>query len=222
VKRAFLKWVLFFGALCLPGVARAEPIFGLTTGYSIGTLTRKTTEKFSTISVIGYAGYSFWGINVSAFFQHMDLSYTVSGAAYNGLYALTGVGAGYQFAPSKSGNFSVTAQYPLTTAYSVLSESTSTVNGQNYQYSELTTLTGGTAFQIISGYNFLIEGSGAHKKGENLHGGLHLGYLKQNFTSQATRIKTNNSDLAPASTGTQDVNYSVSVISLYFVINYDI
>lgn len=215
------SWLLLLAAAVLPTDTRAEPVFGITTGYSLGTLSRKTTEKFSTISLIGYAGYSFWGFNAHAFFQHMDLSYQVAGATYDGLYALTGVGVGYQFAPSKKGNFSVSAQYPLTTNYSVLSESSSTVHGQTYRYSELTTLNGGSALQVMSGYNFLIEGSGAHKKGENLHAGLHLGYLKQTFDSQSTRIKTNNSDLAPTSTK-QKVTYSVTVFSLYLVINYDI
>lgn len=202
--------------------ARAEPVFGVATGYSMGSLKRKITESFTTLGFIGYAGYNLGGFNIHGFFHHMDLSYNVSGATYSGLYALSGIGAGYQFSPSRKGHFSLTAQYPMSTNYSVLSESSSTVNGQTYRYSELTTLTGGTAYQILAGYNYLIEGIGGHKRGENLHAGVQLGYLHQQFATQATRIKTNNSLLAPPSTGNQPVSHSATVLSLFLFISYDI
>jgi hypothetical protein len=104
----------------------------------------------------------------------------------------------------------------------VLSETSGTVNDTTYKHSEMVTLQGGSAIQALIGYDFIIYGSGPLKKGENFYLGFRLGYLSNTFNKQTTRIKTNNSEIAPVSSGGVNVNYSLRVISLFLTANYDI
>lgn len=197
-------------------------VFGLSEGYSQGTLSRKTVEKFTTFSTLATLGYKIGKFDVHGFFQSMDLDYSSGDSSYKGVYAVTGFGVGYKFFPSKIGAFSFVAQRALSGTYIVLSETTASIKGVTYQHSELTSLQGGSALQILAGYDFLIYGSGTTRKGENFSLGTQLGYLQQDFKTQSTRIKTNSSDLAPVSSGPEDVSYSLNILSLYFCINYDI
>ena len=197
-------------------------VFSLSEGYSQGVLTRKTVEKFTTFSTLASLGYKIGKFDVHGFFQSMDLDYGSGDSSYKGVYAAAGFGVGYKLFPSAFGVISIAAQRPLSGTYIVLSETTANVKGVTYQHSELTSLQGGSAFQILAGYDFLIFGRGTTRRGENFSLGTQLGYLKQDFKTQSTRIKTNNSELAPPSSGTEKVSYSLDILSLYFCISYDI
>jgi hypothetical protein len=206
--------------MCERGIA--EPIFGVAAGYSTGTLNRQIAEKFTTFTSAGYAGYSYRGFNLHGFFQHADLAYKVGDNAYSGILGLSGIGIGYVFGSSKTGTIAVSVQRPLSSNFVVLSETTGTINDKAYKHSEMITLQGGSALQALIGYDFIIYGSGPLKRSENFYLGFRFGYLSQTFDKQATRIKTNNSEIAPVSTGSADVNYSLKVLSLFFTANYDI
>lgn len=218
----FLKIFLTLAAAIASERGFAEPIFGVGTGYSIGTLTRQVEEKFTTFTIAGYGGYSYRGFNLHGFFQHADLSYKVGDNAYSGILGQSGVGIGYAFGSSKRGTLAVAVQRPLASTYVVLSETTGTVNETSYKHSEMITLQGGSAIQALIGYDFTIYGSGPLKRGENFYLGFRFGYLSQTFDKQATRIKTNNSEIAPVSKGSVDVNYSLKVMSIFLTANYDI
>jgi hypothetical protein len=222
VKNHFLKFFLTIMTLTVGERGIAEPIFGVAAGYSAGTLTRDIAEKFTTFTTAGYVGYSFRGFNLHGFFQHADLSYKVGDNSYSGILGQSGVGIGYVFGSSKRGTLAVAVQRPLSSTYVVLSETTGTVNDSSYKHSEMITLQSDSAIQALIGYDLIVYGSGPLKRGENFYLGIRFGYLSQTFDKQATRIKTNNSEIAPVSTGSIDVNYSLKVISLFFTANYDI
>lgn len=222
MRKFLIKIGLIFLLSFVTEPARSEIVFGLLEGYSQGVLTRKTVEKFTTFSTLATLGYKIGKFDVHGFFQSMDLDYGSGDSSYKGVYATTGIGVGYKLLPSQIGVISFAVQRPLSATYIILSQTTANVKGVAYQHSELTSLQGGSAWQIIAGYDFLIYGRGTTRKGENFSLGAHLGYLNQDFKIQSTRIKTNNSELAPVSSGSEKVNYSLSILSLYFCINYDI
>ncbi len=209
----------------LPGSASAEVMVAVLEGYNLGTLSRQVDEDFTAFSTQGLLGYNFYNFNAHVFFQHMDLAYSFNGDVYEGQYSLAGAGFAYSRPSGKFGKFgkaTMIVQIPVAGSYTTLTESSGTVRGQTYTYSELTTLQGGEALQCFVGFELLQMGSGARKTSENLHLGIFLGYLKQNFSTQSTRIKTNNSVLAPGSPGTDPVSYSVTLKSLNFSVNYDL
>lgn len=209
----------------LPESASAEVMVAVLEGYNLGILNRKVDEKFTAFSTQGLLGYNFRNFNGHVFFQHMDLAYTFNGDVYEGQYGLAGVGFAYSRPRGKwgkGGKATIIVQKPIMGSYTTLTESSGTVRGQTYKYSELTTLQGGEALQCFVGFELLKTGSGTQKTGENLFLGIFLGYLKQTFATQSTRIKTNNSVLAPGSPGTDPVNYSVTLKSLNFSVNYDL
>ncbi len=202
--------------------ARAEVMFGAIAGYNRGTLQREIGEPISAYSTLGLFGYNYKSFNAHAFFQHMDLSYRVNDEAYDGIYSLSGVGVSYFRQQGKFGRAVIMAQLPLAGSYTTLTESTGTIKDQSYTYSELTTLKGGTAMQLFLGFDYLFMGSGGYRLGENFYVGLYLGYLKQSFATQATRIKTNNSVLAPPSPGVDGVDYTVTLTSANLSLSYDL
>jgi len=194
--------------------------FGALIGYNKGTLSREIDESFTGVSTQGYLGYQFWRLEARAFFQHMDLKYKSNNENFNGIYTMAGLGLGSSQSLGR-GTFSAFAQVPLTGSYIVLSETEGTVKGTEYIHSTLITLQGGQAYQLLLGYQFRIIGSGK-KTAENLHLGTFLGYLRQNFASQTTRVKTNNSELEPQSPGTEACSCSATLTSLNFSLNYEL
>lgn len=219
----FLSTTFILTALLVAApTALGSVVFGGHMGYARGTLVRASPEAFVSLSTQGSVGYeiSGSGFQVHGFVQSMDLSYTADNEAYQGFYSLAGLGGGYSI-PFSRGAFTFLAQLPLSSAYIVLSETTGTVNGSEYIESTLTTLDGGSAFQVMSGYQLRVIGSGK-RSSENVHVGMLLGYLAQTFTKQTTRIRTNNSELAPVSGGESSVSYRLSVMSLNLTFSYDL
>ncbi len=211
---------------------RAEVMAGGLFGLARGTLERESAEAIEATSMQGFLGWSFGEINAHGFFQSLALAYAAGGQTYDGVYTLSGVGAGYGkdiVFLKKPGRISAMAQVPLSGTYTVLTESGGTFNGQRYLHSALTTLSGGVGVQVLAGYDALVIGRGGKKDwrgtkkaGANLYLGLYLGYLRQSFDSQSTRIRTNNSVLAPPSPGTESVDYGVSAFTLSMAMNYDL
>ncbi len=213
--------LLACGLEALSQPAKAEVMIAIIEGYNLGTLSRTVDEDFSAYSTQGQLGFKFFDFNVHGFFQHMDLGYKFNGDAYDGQYSLVGVGLAYSKASGKFGRATLIVQRPMSASFTTLTESAGTVHTKDYKYSELTTLQGGEALQVFGGFELRKLGSGSAKTGENLYLGIFLGYLKQSFATQTTRIKTNNSELAPPSPGTHPVNYSLILKSLNFSVNYD-
>lgn len=206
--------------------ARAEPKLGAMLGYNLGRLSRETEESFTAFGGQGHAGYQFSGFYAHGFFETMSLSYTAGEDTYDGLYSVSGVGLGYERYTNdttRTGKVGVMLQVPLSSAYVVVSESAGTVNGASYIHSSLTTLSGGSGAQALFGYEVLVVGRGGKSKAsENLYYGIYLGYLSHTFAKQTTRIKTNNSELAPISPGEEDVSYKLTVTSLNLTVAYDL
>jgi hypothetical protein len=208
------------------GTARAEAMFGALTGYQSGKLSRSTEEPFTAFAAQGLAGYIFPNVTVLGFFHHMDVAYAFNDTGYQGLYSASGLGLGfsrYVNAKTKLHKMSMMLQVPLSSTLILLSETKGSVNEANYTHSTLTTMKGGAAFQALFGYEWLVVGRGGKSKAaENFYCGVHLGYLSQSFTEQTTRIKTNNSVLAPKSPGKETIDTKLTVMSLNFSVVYDL
>lgn len=210
-------------ASCSAASAAAAPVMGVLAGYSTGTLQGNVSESIKGFTAQGLFGYSFRGLNAHAFFQHTDLAYRHKNDEYKGIYTLSGLGVGYTGLQSRLGKVSILAQKPLSGSYTTVSESTGTVNGRNYIYSTLTTLSGGDAFNLMGGIEFLSAGKSGQLSGskEKVFLGLYAGYLRHAFAKQLTRIKTNNSVLAPISPGSRGTTSTVTLMSLFFTIHYN-
>jgi len=214
--------------LCSVVCSLAEPALGNTTagliaGYSRGTLTRGDAEAMTAFLTQASLGYEYWNVNFHGFFQHMQLAYPDENKISQGVYSLAGVGAGASSVnASKSGRLSLALQVPLSGVYTILSESKGTINGSSYALSELSTLQGGTAYQVLAGYDFLMQGKVRRRsiRSGRAYYGVYVSYLSQQFASQTTRIKTNNSVMAPVSPGKESVSYSVAISSLNFALNF--
>lgn|GEM_PF-5769779 len=198
---------------------------GLLAGYSRGTVKRETDTALTAISTQVSLGYEYWNVNFHGFFQHSQLSYPDKDKVTEGVYSLSGIGAGLSSVNAAgSGRLSVALQLPLTGVFTILSESKGTVNGTNYVLSELSTLQGGTAYQVLAGYDIFVQGKSGRKTRSSgkAYYGLYFGYLSQNFTKQTTRIKTNNSVMAPVSPGSETVSYSVSLTTVSAALAFDL
>ena len=200
------------GLSALAPCANAGPIVGGTFGYSRGVLQRQQAETVAGYASQGFLGYERKGWSAHAFAENVDLAYAFAGELFRGIYTLSGVGAGYA-KQLESGILTTHIQVPLTSTFIVLSETTGSVNGTDYVNSTLTTLQGKQAYQALVGYQLRVVGSG-RPNGENCYVGLLFGYMSQTFDKQSTRIKTNDSVLAPASPGTESVTYSLTMMSL--------
>ena len=208
----------------------------LNAGYGRGTLVRNVSEPFTGYTTQAALGYEVWNVNFHGFFQHMQISFADKEKKTEGVYSLSGVGGSYStnnasdsansFASSnafETGRITVVAQIPLTGVLTVLSESKGSINGKDYILSELSSLQGGIAYQLMAGYDILVQGRGRRKSlgAGKAYYGFYAGYLNQNFTKQTTRIKTNNSVMAPTSPGSVNVSHAVAVTTLSFVLNFD-
>lgn len=201
---------------------RAEPIFGISGGYAMGTLVRSAPETFTTSPVQGFIGYNYWKLSARAFFQHAQLDYTYENESFSGTYGLSGIALAYSGLVTEFGKFTFILEAPLTGSLILLSESTGSVNGFDYIHSSLVTLSGTMAYQVFAGYEFSARGRGMLRRGGNIYYGIYAGYLKHSFSQQTTRIRTNNSILAPISPGTETVAYDLTMMSLLFSGTYDL
>lgn len=207
---------------CSPTYAAEESPFGLHVGgmigYSVGTLNRKDSEVIKGMSAQGFLGLDLYQFNLHGFFQNTSLGYTSHREVYNGTYSLYGAGIAYTAFQGKSSRMIFELQIPTSGSYTVLAESTSTINAQDYKQSTLTTLTGGSAYQAQVGYEFVPNGRRAVS--DSFFFGFYASYLMQTFTTQTTWIQTDNSEVAPPSPGKEDVGYSVGLFSAFAVVRY--
>jgi hypothetical protein len=205
--------------------ASAEPVFGALAGYARGTLDRGAEERFAGPVFQVYGGYQYWKLNTHLFVQSMDLDYEYAGDRYQGVYATTGLGVSYLkqgVSFNRPHKLTFAAQLPLTTAFTVLSESSGTINDNDYINSSLSTLQGGQGAQVLGGIEWTAVGRGGAKTGENFSWGFYLSYLTHTFAKESTRIKTNNSDLAPPSPGTIPARAKVATTGFLFGFSYDL
>lgn len=219
-SKTWLSVALLAGLLGGSHAAYGGAAFGGHVAYSQGALNRKTYETFTSYSTQGFVGYEFSRLQVHAFVQHMDLNYDYQRESYQGIYGISGLGISKKVLFTK-GALSATIQVPLSSALVLLSETSGTVNGKDYIQSTLTTLSGGQGYQVIGGYQARLIGS-TKKGSEKFYIGAFLSYLSHQFATQTTRIKTNNSVIAPTSPGTEAVDHKLTVLSGGLSLSYEL
>lgn len=223
----FKTFALALAVGSLSPQAQADILLGAEGEYGRGVLARVDQEMFPTYGGQGHLGLSYSAFSIYGFFEHLDLAYTHKAQRFKGIYSLSGVGIGlstYFDSRNKDSKLSLWVQVPLSSALILLNEASATVNDQDYSYSTLTTYQGGTAVKVQVGYEYLAVGSERNKRrsrtGDNLYLGFFLGYLRQQFATQTTRVKTNNSVVAPLSPGTEKTAVAVTVATAAFAATY--
>jgi hypothetical protein len=202
--------------------AKGELVFGGFGGVSTGALVRSGTEKFTAFPAQGFIGYNYWQLSFRGMFQHTELKYNYKNEAYTGTHTISGVAVAYSGLLSKFGRATIQVQKPLAGSLVLLSESTGQVNEFPYLQSTLVTLSGINSMQVLAGYEISAYGRGMLRRGGNAYYGIFFSYLKHTFSTQTTRIKTNNSILAPISPGTETVSHTLTMTGLFFSATYDL
>ncbi len=186
----------------------------------MGSLQRNKTGAVTAIPFHLFAGYEFHSFNISGYFQHVDVTMKESKDKYAGIYSNLGVGVGFSPIFNKRWQLSFHVQKAFFSSMTLVTQSEGEVNGLNYKTSSLINLKGNNALQILAGAEWLGIGRSHFSGDDKFYYGVHLAYLSETFSSQTTRIKTNNSELAPVSPGEEEVSYSFSLISLLVSLNY--
>lgn len=205
--------------------AAADADMRSSVGYAVaGTMQTKEAAKVSAYPIalaLQYESKFFNAIEaiVGAVFQHQILSYQEEGSKFSGTNLLIGASGGFNVKKFASSLLRTeVVLYPYT-SLTVTSDTDGSVNGVSYKHSSLTTYSGPYAYEAKIAY--LIEKKdGQFNKHERLRYGFYLSQVGQKITKEVIKVATSNSDIAPRGTTTREVDYSLTLTSLGFLVGF--
>jgi hypothetical protein len=206
--------------------AQADVDIQAGVGYAVtGSIRTTETAKVSGTPMSFAAGYEgnlfkIGRYNVAGIMQHQVIGYDEKeGSQFRGSNLLMGGALGWQLLTFGKSFVRVEGAYYPYAVLSMTSETTSTVNGQEYGHSTLTTLTGTGATEVRVSYMSETK-EGQFNKYERLRYGVFVTQLTQAMKKEKIKIVTSNPDLAPRGEVENDVSYALSMTSAGFLVGF--
>jgi hypothetical protein len=218
--KALLILLLLFAAPALADVEMRSSVGSAVTGQ-IQTQTTAKVSAYPLALALQYEGKFFGALDamVGLTFQHQMLSYKEEGATFSGTNLLVGPTTGLTIKRFASSLLRTELGFYPYSSLVVTSDTEGEVNGESYKHSSLTTYSGPYAYEAKIAY--LIEKKdGQFNKRERLRYGFYVAQIGQKVTKEVVKVATSNSDIAPRTTTTRAVDYSLSLTAVGFCIGF--
>ena len=224
MKHSLIISLLLSALAASPALADVGVEAGVS--YSVaGTMKTTETVKASGTPIsfaVNYEGKLFKACcyTLGSMMQHQILGYDEKeGSQFRGSNLLVGGTAGWQLLHFSKSFLRLEAAYYPYAVVSMTSDTTSKVNGNEYNHSTLSTMSGAGATEVRVSY--LVESrEGQFNKYERLRYGVVLTQLSQKMTKEKIKIVTSNPDIAPRGEVDNDVDFALALTSVGFLVGF--
>ncbi|MBI2601489.1 MAG: hypothetical protein HYW48_00385 [Deltaproteobacteria bacterium] len=222
----FTLYVLgvFLSSIAFGGIA-----VEVQTGYSpIGSLNVETSVSTRGVPVVGTVSIqadeseSFvWGVGASTYFT--QLFYAREGIKYSGVYNAVGLNLSFGTRFGVDNILMFQGEGLFLGQLSAKNRTFTVVNGQEFQHATVVTYKNSQPSKLgVLGRVGLISDikGGQFNKRQFMRFGLSLDYLHQPFDLQNTDVRTSNASVFPGEKTQTAVSYSLSLLSLNFLVGF--
>jgi len=221
----FLTGLLILGIVAVQPVALADVEVRTSVGESaVGNLKAdvplrvQSTPISLALSLEKSAGF-LAHCNLGGVFQHQIIAYQEDGSTYSGTNLLIGPTVGLSLINFDASFLRIEGVYYPYNVMTLSSNTSAAVNNQVYSHSTLTTFQGPGAEEVKVVY-MIEKTDGQYNKHERLRYGLQLTELQQPIKKAQIKVASSNPSLQPISSTDHDVNYSLSLTTIAFIMGF--
>lgn len=224
---AMTPWIRkLFLVLCIlkSSAASADIAISGYTGIGVGQLNEEQTLSLVTLPFSGHVDYlmvvnDWLAITLGASNHRWEVSYQKADINYQGTYTAVGAGTSLVIRTDDSFQFHLNLESMNSAQLVVKSVASSSINGQEFKHSTLSTYTGSSGF--LMRLSFISEETGKQfANDERLRTGITIDILQQNYNNRKVSIVTNDSSKGTSSLNELTGSFSMLGVSLSLVLGF--